>query len=318
MYMCTAICYGNEDMHYFGRNLDVEGSYEESVVIMPRRFPLSFRCRPKAESHYAMIGIGTVVDGYPLYFDGVNEKGIGIAALNFPGNAYYGASVKGKNNVAPFELIPYILGLCADLEDAEEILRDIRIVSLPFQEEIPLTPLHWIISYQDRSLVLEATKEGTRLYEDPFGVLTNSPPFPFHRENMHRYMGLHEGLEQNTLSSRLPLENVSLGFGAMGIPGDFSSISRFVKAVFVKEKSKTGGTERENISQFFHILQSVAMPKGCVLMANGSYEYTRYTSCYRMEQQKLYYQTYENFTLREFSLWDKSPEDIDLEIYPLA
>ena len=316
--MCTAICYGNGDLHYFGRNLDVEGSYGESVVMMPRRFPLTFRCEPETEKHHAVLGIGTVVDGYPLYFDAMNEKGLCMAALNFPEYAFYGIYTEGKKNAAPFELIPYVLGLCGNLEEAERILRQTHIIKLSFKEDLPLTPLHWMISHGERSMVLESTKEGVKIYDDPFGVLTNSPPFPYHRENMHRYMGLHEGSGENTLSPRLPLKNISLGFGAMGLPGDFSGISRFVKAVFVKEKSKGGKTEKEMIAQFFRILQSVAMPKGCVLMESGAYEYTRYTSCYGTDSQTVTYQTYEDLTLRRVSMWDMDPEERDLRIYPLS
>lgn len=301
--MCTAISYRDGD-HYFGRNLDVEGSYREGVVITPRNFPLPFRYIPEKKTHYAMIGMATVVDGYPLYFDATNEKGLSIAGLNFPGNAVFAPYAEGKNNIAPFELTPYILSQCTSAEEAEALLSETNLVHLAFREDIPVTPLHWMISDRERSLVLECTKDGMRIYHNPFGVLTNSPPFPFHRENLHRYMGLHEGPEARSLSSRLPLENISLGFGAMGLPGDFSSISRFVKAVFVKEKSLPGHTQQDSIAQFFRILQSVAMPKGCVLMETGAYEYTRYSSCCNTDKQEYSFQTYDAFTLRKICLRD--------------
>ncbi len=315
--MCTAISYKAGE-HYFGRNLDVEGSYGEGVVVMPRKFPLLFRYVPDLEKHFTMIGMATVVDMYPLYFDATNEKGLSMAGLNFPGNTYYGPYDNGKHNIAPFEVIPYILAQCASTEEAKKLLSSVNVTHLDFRENLPVTPLHWMISDKDRSIVLECTKEGMTVYENPFGALTNNPPFPYHRENMHRYMGLHEGLEENKLSYHLPLENVSLGFGAMGLPGDFSSISRFVKAVFVKEKSQSGSTNRESVAQFFRILQSVAMPKGCVRMANGAYEYTRYSSCCNTDKQIYYYETYEDLTLRHLSLWDHDPNSRDLWIHPIA
>ncbi len=314
--MCTAISYRDGD-HYFGRNLDVEGSYKEKVVITPRNFPLKFRFEPEREKHYAIIGMATVVDGYPLYFDATNEMGLSVAGLNFPKNANYSAYAEGKKNIAPFELTPYVLSQCATAEEAEELLSGINLVHLAFREDIPVTPLHWIISDKDQSLVLECTEKGCMLHENPFGVLTNSPPFPFHRENMHRYMGLHEGLIKNTLSPHLPLENISLGFGAMGLPGDFSSISRFVKAVFVREKSQSCGTEKAAVAQFFRMLQSVAMPKGCVLMKNGAVEYTRYSSCCNTDRQEYYYQTYDDFTVRSVRLWDKDLNEENLGIYKI-
>ncbi len=314
--MCTAISYKAGE-HYFGRNLDVEGSYGESVVVMPRNFPLLFRYVPDLEKHFAMIGIAAVVDMYPLYFDATNEKGLSMAGLNFPGNAYYGPYENGKNNIAPFEVIPYILAQCASTEEAEKVLSSVNVTYLGFRDDLPVTPLHWMISDKDRSIVLECTKKGMTVYENPFGVLTNNPPFPFHRENIQQYMGLHEGLGKNSLSPHLPLENISLGFGAMGLPGDFSSISRFVKAVFVKEKSQRSSTEQGAVAQFFRMLQSVAMPKGCVRMENGAYEYTRYSSCCNTDRQEYYYQTYDTFTVRSVSLWDKDPENRNLEIYEI-
>ncbi len=315
--MCTAISYC-DGAHYFGRNLDVEGSYREGVVITPRKFPLAYRYATEQKEHYAMIGMATVVDGYPLYFDATNEMGLSVAGLNFPGNAQYGVYTERKVNIAPFELTPYILSQCASTVEAEALLLGANLVHLAFRQDIPVTPLHWMISDADRSVVLECTEDGIHVYENPFGVLTNSPPFPFHKENLHRYMGLHEGLEENTLSEELPLENISLGFGAMGLPGDFSSISRFVKAVFVKEKSLHSDTEQGATAQFFRILQAVAMPKGCVLMKNGAYEYTRYSSCCHTRKQDYYYQTYDDFTLHRVSLREHDLQSRTLKIYQLG
>lgn len=314
--MCTAISYETKD-HYFGRNLDVEGSYREGVVITPRNYVFHFRYEQELTGHYSMIGMATVVEDYPLYFEATNEKGLSMAALNFPGNAFYYLYEDGKKNIAPFELIPYIIGQCSSTEEAEELLKEVNVVHCDFRKDIPLSPLHWMISDRDRSLVLECTEEGMKVYENPYGVLTNNPTFEYHRENMHHYMRLHEGLSENSLSPSLPLKNISLGFGAMGLPGDFSSSSRFVKAVFVKEKSICDGTEKESINQFFHILQSVAMPKGCVRMGNGAFEYTRYSCCCNTDTQVYYYNTYYNSLIRKVELSSSDPEESKLQIHPI-
>ncbi len=306
--MCTAVSYRNKD-HYFGRNLDVEGSYGEGVVITPRNYPLSFRHEGKEQKHYAMIGMAKVVNGFPLYFDGTNEKGLSVAGLNFPGNAKYYPYDENQKNIASYEVIPYILGTCGTVEEVRSLLSGVIITDNSFCPELPPAPLHWLIADRNCSIVLESTTEGTMIYENPYGVLTNNPPFPFHRENIHSYIGLHEGLEKNNLSTALPLENISLGFGAMGLPGDFSSISRFVKAVFVKEKIKSDGSEQENIHHFFHILSSVAMPKGCVLMKHGAYEYTRYSSCCNTDTGVYYYHTYYDPSIRKVDLYGVDPEE---------
>ena len=127
--MCTAITYHTKD-HYFGRNLDLEYHYHETVTICPRNFVFHFRRLPPMEQHYAMIGMATVINGYPLYFEATNEKGLSMAGLNFPENAHYMPFDEKKLNIAPFELIPYILCHCADLNEAKKLLSDINIAKI--------------------------------------------------------------------------------------------------------------------------------------------------------------------------------------------
>lgn len=291
--MCTAITYKTK-AHYFGRNLDLERSYGECVVTTPRNYVFNMRCVPALGKHYAMIGMATVVDGYPLYYEATNEKGLSMAGLNFPDNADYKEYAEGKDNITPFELIPWVLGQCATLSEVKVLLDRINLVKINFSEKLPLSPLHWIISDRDGSITLECVKSGLRIYENPYGVLTNNPTFDYHMMNLNNYMGLHEGYAVNNLCPTEDLKNYSLGLGAFGLPGDFSSVSRFVRAVFVKQKSRSGCSEKESVSHFFHILGSVAMPKGCVMTADGQYEYTRYSSCCNTDKGIYYYTTYDN------------------------
>ncbi len=299
--MCTAICYQTR-AHYFGRNLDLERGYGERVVVTPRSFPLTFRHREPLGYHNAMIGMAAVAMDYPLYFEATNEKGLSMAGLNFPKNAVYGAPLSGKQNVAPFELIPYLLGLCDDLSDVRRALNELQIVNVSFSREFAVTPLHWLIADKTGALTLECTSEGMQVYENPFGVLTNNPPFPYHQSCVEQYMSLHAGAAENRLSPALALGNHSLGLGAYGLPGDFSSASRFVRAVFVKENSVSGGGEEESVNQFFHILSSVAMPKGCVLTEGGEYEYTRYSSCCNTATGTYFYTTYDDRRVRSVDM----------------
>lgn len=314
--MCTAISYKTTH-HYFGRNLDVERGYHEGVVITPRSYPLSFRYIEAFEKHYALIGTAIVVNDYPLYFEATNEKGLSMAGLNFPDNAFYYPHACEKENVAPFELIPYLLGCCKSVSEAKNRLSNTNIVHCDFSEDFPVSPLHWMISDKESSITLECTKDGMKIYENPFGVLTNNPPFDFHLYNMNNYQSLHEGAATNTLNKSLPLENYSFGMGAMHLPGDFSSSSRFVKAVFVKEKSVCDGSEKESVNQFFHILQSVAMPNGCVLTPGGEYEYTRYSCCCNTDTQVYYYTTYQNMAIRKVNMHDVDLDSAALYSFPM-
>jgi choloylglycine hydrolase len=299
--MCTAITFKTNDF-YFGRNLDVERSYNERVVITPRNFAIKMRCVKALKTHYAIIGMATVINNFPLYFDATNETGLSMAGLNFPGNADYKPFSDNLKNITPFELIPYILGKCKDIKEAETELNGINLVNINFSGDLPLSPLHWIISDKTKSLTIESVKTGFKIYENPVGVLTNNPTFDYHLMNLNNYMSLHEGKGENKFSNELKFNNYSLGLGAFGLPGDFSSTSRFIKATFVKYKSKLGKGEAESVNQFFHILDSVAMPKGCVLVRNGEYEYTRYSSCCNADKGIYYYKTYEDFNIKKIEI----------------
>ena len=314
--MCTAVTYKTKD-HYFGRNLDLEYSYRETVTVTPRNFPLPFRKAGKMESHYAIIGMAYVADGYPLYYDATNEKGLSMAGLNFPGNADYKQTLAGKDNVAPFELIPWILGQCATVFEAENLLQQINICNENFSNELPLSPLHWIIADRDRAIVLESVKEGIKIYDDPVGVLTNNPTFDYHLFNLNNYMHLTKQDPLNAFAKDLELTKYSRGMGAMGLPGDASSMSRFVKAAFVKMNSVSGPSEEESVSQFFHILKSVEMQNGCVQLGPEVYEITVYSSCCNTDRGIYYYTTYGNSRIHAVDMHRENINGSKLVAYPL-
>lgn len=314
--MCTAVSYRTK-RHYFGRNLDLERGYGEKVVITPRNYPFNFRYEGAHLRHYAMIGMAAVVDGYPLYFEATNEKGLSMAGLNFPKNAVYGARVEGKENIAPFELIPFLLGSCGSAKEIKARLENVQVVHCDFSPELPVSPLHWLIADRDDAIVLECTAAGMQIHDNPFGVLTNNPTFDYHCLHVRDYMALHPGAPENRLCLEQNLDRYSLGMGALGLPGDFSSSSRFVKAVFVKENSVCDGSEKESVNQFFHILQAVAMPKGCVLADNGDFEHTRYSCCCSTQTQIYYYTTYQNRAIRAVRLRNADLEAAALSVYPV-
>ena len=316
--MCTSITFRTKD-HYFGRNLDLEYSYNEMVTITPRNYAFKFRKMGEMKTHFAMIGMAYVVDDYPLYYDATNEKGLSIAGLNFPGNADYKPFVEQKDNVTPFELIPWILGQCATVSEAKTLLERISILNENFSDELPLSPLHWIISDKVRSITLESINEGIKVYDNPVGVLTNNPTFDYQLFNLNNYMQLTNGEPQNTfaVNNDLQLEQYSRGMGAMGLPGDFSSMSRFVRAAFVKMNSVSNVTENESVSQFLHILKSVEMPRGCVKVKNQLYAITIYSSCCNTDRGIYYYTTYNNGQIHAVDMRKENLQGSTLIQYPL-
>ncbi len=315
--MCTAVTYYTKD-HYFGRNLDLEYSYKETVTITPRNYPFLFRKVNPINNHYAMIGMAYVTENYPLYYDAINEKGLGMAGLNFPTNADYKEKQNGKDNIAPFEFIPWILSQCANIHEAKELLNRINIMKMDFSKELPASPLHWIIADKESSLTVECVKEGLKIYDNPVGVLTNNPTFDIHMFNLNNYMNLSIEQPVNHFSKALNLDTYSRGMGALGLPGDLSSASRFVKATFTKMNSLSGDSESESISQFFHILGSVEQQRGCVHMKEDQYEITIYSSCCNMDKGIYYYTTYENSQITGVDMHKENLDGTKLVSYDLV
>ena len=314
--MCTAATYQTKD-HYFGRTLDYEVSYGEEVVVTPRNFPFHFRHMGGLSSHYAIIGMATVAGEYPLYYDATNEKGLSMAGLNFPGNADYKPLAEGKDNVATFELIPWLLGQCATVEEAKAYLARMNLANTPFSSQFPVSPLHWIIADRDCAITVESVREGIRIYDNPVGILTNNPPFDYQMTNLTNYMSLSTEPPENHFSDQLDLTPYSRGMGMLGMPGDLSSASRFVRVAFTKLHSVSGTSESESISQFFHILGSVTQQRGCVHMGEGKYEITIYTSCCNTDRGIYYYTTYENSQITGVDLHRENLDGQQLSRYPL-
>ena len=314
--MCTAVSFLTKN-HYFGRNLDLEYSYLETVTITPRNFPFPFRKAATLDKHYAMIGIAYVYEGYPLYYDATNEKGLSMAGLNFPSYADYKPEDLTKDNITPFELIPWILGQCASVTEAREFLSRINLLNENYNNELPLSPLHWIIADRNSSITVESVKEGLLVYDNPVGVLTNSPTFDMQMLNLNNYMGLTSRFPQNNFAPGLDLQRYSNGMGAIGMPGDWSSQSRFVKASFVKMNSTCGNSEEKSVSQFFHILGSVEHQRGCVVMGEDLYEITLYSSCCNTDKGIYYYRTYDNSQITAVNMFKEDLDSTQTICYPL-
>ena len=315
--MCTAATYKTKDF-YFGRTLDYEFSYGDEVVITPRNYPFHFRHIDAIESHYAMIGMAHVVDNDPLYYDAFNECGLAMAGLNFVGNAVYQAVEAGRDNVAQFEFIPWILGQCADLDEVRALLDRMNLVGTPFSEQLPSAQLHWIIADRNAAITVECMADGMHIHENPVGVLTNNPPFETQMFLLNNYQGLSPKQPENTFAEQLQLQSYSRGMGALGLPGDLSSASRFAKVAFTKMNSKSGDSEAESISQFFHILGSVDQQRGCCEVTDGKYEITLYTSCCNADKGIYYYTTYENHQITGVDMHHCDLDGSELFRYPLV
>ena len=314
--MCTAITYKTKDF-YFGRTLDYEISYGDEVTITPRNYEFNFRHKQNIKNHYAIIGMAYVTENYPLYYEAVNEKGLGIAGLNFVGNAQYNKKIKGKDNITQFEFIPWILSQSTTVKEAKKLIEKINFLDEPFSTNLPLAQLHWIISDSIESITVEAVKDGIKIYENPVGVLTNNPTFDKQMFELNNSMNLSTKSPKNTFAKSLNLEKYSRGMGAIGLPGDLSSQSRFIRAAFVKMNSVSKEEEKESVSQFFHILNSVEQQRGCCELDDGIFEITIYTSCCNASKGIYYYTTYDNHQITAIDMHKENLNSENLIRYPL-
>lgn len=315
--MCTAVTYKTKDF-YFGRTLDYEFSYGDEVTVTPRNYPFHFVEMGDVDAHYGIIGMAYVAENYPLYYEAVNEKGLGMAGLNFVGNAACFDKAQGKDNVAQFELIPWILCQCATVKEARALVGRMNLLNVAFNDQLPLAQLHWIISDREESITVEVVKEGVKIYDNPLGVLTNNPPFEQQMFGLNNYMGLSVKSPVNTFAPGLDLQRYSRGLGAMGLPGDLSSQSRFVRAAFVKMNSVSGEGEMESVSQFFHILNAVDQQRGCCELDDGKHEITIYTSCCNADKGIYYYTTYDNHQITAVDMHRENLDGTGLIRYPLV
>ena len=314
--MCTAITYHSGDF-YFGRTLDHEVSFGEQVVITPRNYPFSFLNHGKISSHYAIIGMACVVNNYPLYYEATNEAGLAMAGLNFVGNAFYSPKGEGVYNLAQYEFIPWVLGRCKDLNQAKKEIAQICLVDTPFSSDMPATQLHWIVADGNGAIVVEYTQTGLHIYDNPAGVLANNPPFPLQMFSLNNYMHLSPKSPDNTFAPELPLQEYCKGMGAIGLPGDWSSQSRFVRAAYVVANSTPADTEEARVNQFFHMINTVDQVKGCTDLGNGKYEMTLYASCCNTDKGIYYYTTYGNHQITAVDMKSEDLEQKTLICYPL-
>ncbi len=288
--LCTAIRLTTRDT-YGGRNLDLEYAYKEEVAVMPRRFPLSFRAMPQSDAHYAMIGTAFVPQTMPLYYDAVNERGLSMAALNFPVYAQY-ARPTGEGEIAPFEVIPFVLSTCASVDEATALLQTVTVAAMDYSDTYPSTSLHWFLADKHCAAAVEATADGLTVTADPVDVLTNSPPLACQLAHLALYSSCAP-CDPPCACGKTALTPYSRGMGGVGLPGDWSSPSRFVKAAYALAHSECDEDEASSVAQVFRLLQTVAHPRGAVRAADGRCIRTVYSACWNLCTGDYYYETYD-------------------------
>lgn len=315
--MCTCLLLNNGDS-YFGRNLDLDVDMGGQLVITPRQYPFKFRKMKPLKRHYAFGGIASVIDGFPLYFDATNEYGLSIAGLRFKEDKKANKAIPHKINLAQFEIIPYILGTCKNVLEAMEIIKKLVILNIDFSKSVPSSFLHFMIADKKECYVIESIDGVVHSYENPYGVLTNSPSFPYHLDNVRLYLNLSNRVKEEANIGSLNLTSFTSGQSTFGLPGDVTSPSRFVKTVFLKFTSLCENDEKHSVNQFLRILDNVSFVKGEAETEENKYEYTIYSTCTNISKLIFYYKTYHNPAIKSLDMKKLDLNKNKLYIYPLS
>ncbi|MDO5721128.1 MAG: linear amide C-N hydrolase [Actinomycetaceae bacterium] len=317
--MCTTFCYRPQAVKgaYFGRSMDIDCSFGEHLVVSPRAAKRSYKHLDNPPTtQMSLMGMASVVNETALYAEAISESGLYCAGLNFPRTAHYGKPISGAINLAPYELIPYLLTQARDLNQAREILRQVNLCDTAFMPGLPVAPMHFFLSDGGNHLIIEPQADGIHIYEDDLGVLTNNPPYPTHRANIENYLHLSTA---NRGGGVIEPTAYGEGLGLVGLPGDFSPMSRYVRTAILKAAAQQVPAQHspEPVFEVLHLLHAVAMVRGSVVTAAGNYDITRYFACFGQEDLTCTFHTYDNFQPYAVRLRDHDLDSSDLVVYPL-
>lgn len=295
-----------------GRTLEFGLPLQVSIAVVPRGYSFAGSTPAGAGLSYTSkyAAVGAIAFDSPSILDGMNEKGLSVGTFFFPGFAEY-ATITPRNQsqaLSPIEFPNWILTQFATLEEVRAAINS-GVVIAPTKIEgwgSVTPPFHYIVyDASGKSLVIEPLKGALVLSENPIGVFTNSPTFDWHLKNLSNYVQLHPAN-----ASPLKIENFEAapfgqGSGMLGLPGDFTPPSRFVRATFFSSTAIPSATAPEAVLQLFHLLNQFDIPIGLVREVQGGSTHVESTSitCARDPKNLAYYfKTYENQSIRKVEL----------------
>ncbi|MCU5321047.1 linear amide C-N hydrolase [Bacillus sp. BI3] len=317
--MCTSLTLQTKNgQHLFARTMDFALDFNQEVIIIPRRYQWNNITGETIKAKQAVVGMGISHQGRIILADGVNESGMTCATLYFPGFATYSNSIDdNKTNLTPFDFVAWSLTQFNSVEELKKSVDSISFLDVPLSVLGVTPPLHWILADKwGECIVLEPTIEGLKMYDNPLGVMTNSPEFNWHLQNLRQYISLKSQPYAPTQWGDVSLSAFGQGSGSMGLPGDFTPPSRFVRAAYSKQNIEGIDNEEEGISAVFHILSNCELPKGGVITEEGTIDNTIYTSAMCMESGIYYYHTYDCRQIIAIHLFNENLDTDEIKTYP--
>lgn len=262
--------------------------------------------------------IGLLVLPSKALMDGFNDQGLSVGALWMPGTEYPPLPpVPTDNKIFFADLGSWLLGNFASVEEATAALSKVSIYAsyIPGFKEIP--PIH--LSIQDatgKSVALEFIKGKMYIFENPVGVLTNAPELLWHLTNLRNYINLSALNAGNVNIDGTVLEPTGQGSGLLGIPGDWTPPSRFIRTALFKQALVTPRDANAAVLAALHLLNTVDIPYGAIRATKDhDFDFTQWIVVKDLTNKKLYYRTYGNQNIYTLNLMDKNtPTTTDLMI----
>ncbi len=303
--MCTALTLMTDQKEvFFGRSMDFSYAIEPGVFAVPEAFEWSdILGNAKFQNKYRFIGIGQELDlgqgaeKKLVFVDGVNQEGFAAATLYFPGYAHYSSAAEnvGKPALAALEVVHYLLGQCSSVDEVEDAIRSVEIISVENSVTKMDTPLHWIATDKSgKCIVIEQTKKGLDVWDNPVGVLTNSPDFNWHLTNLRNYMNASTQQDAHVQWADATLTPFGNASGTDVLPGGYTPPARFVRTAFQRAHAQIPKSREEAVTMCFHLIENVMIPKGIVITNNDTVDFTRYVSFMNTQTCEYFFKTYDN------------------------
>ena len=304
----------------YARTLEFNIDLDSDVLVVPRGYART-GTTPDGEnglkwtSKYASVGANGV--GLPLLFDGVNEKGLAAGLFYFPTTAGYLKynAADASRSIAPWEVGSWILENFATVEEVKQNIGSVAVAEVVFKQWGIVPPVHYVVhDASGKSIVIEYVDGKLRVYDNAIGVITNSPTFDWHMTNLRNYLNFSMVNKPPLDVGGVTLTALGQGTGMLGMPGDFTPPSRFVRAVAYSTSVVPSRTGEEEVLEAFHILNNFDIPEGTAREkqkdAHGSIvsDHTIWTSASDLKARRYYFRTYENSEIRSVDLM-KMPLD---------
>jgi len=294
----------------YGRTMEFGQDMQSQLLIIPRNYALLGTTDKgnglQWKSTYAVVGANAL--GLTEILDGVNEKGLAGGLFYFPGYARFQdiSSSNQAQSIAPWQLMTWILTTCTTVADVKKMLPTLRVANTVLKQWGVVPPIHAIVhDATGKSVVIEYVDGTLHVYDNPLGVITNSPTFDWHMTNVRNYVSISAKNVQEITIDSISFAPFGQGSGMFGLPGDFTPPSRFIRAVAYSKtvtQPKNADDARDCVS---HILNLFDIPKGAVCETTDGQkhcDFTQWTGISDLKNKRYYMRTYDNQTIRIIDL----------------